>query len=202
MTRFDELNKLFKGYFDVMGISETDKKKRIDCAFFFYDAVWYTLTLIRLEYQQNRLEDIASYIQTLVYRLSDALQDIPYDEAYLKDVSTEIVETTFRHLEDTDEDEENYYTSEKRAILIAQNEANTVMNRNDFEDAKNSGKTTKTWITEGDEKVREAHVLVDMVSIPIDQTFQVGKDNMMYPHDYENGSAENLVNCRCWCEYR
>lgn len=200
--KFDELHKLFRGYFDVMGIPEQDKKKRIDCAFLFYDAVWYTLTLIRLEYQQDRLESAAEYIKTLEYRLGDALEGIPYDEAYLNDVATEIVETTFRHLDEKDEDGENYFTSEQRAVLIAQNEANTVMNRNDFIDAKSDGKTTKTWVTEGDEKVREAHVAVDMVTIPIDQAFDVGGDQMLYPHDYENGSAENLVNCRCWCEYR
>ena len=42
--KFDELNKLFKAYFNVMDISEEDKRKREECAFFFYDAVWYVLT--------------------------------------------------------------------------------------------------------------------------------------------------------------
>ena len=211
MTRFDELNKLFKGYFDVMDISQEDKRKRVDCAFFFYDAVWYILTMIRLEHEKDRLEDAETYIRSLEYRIKDSLGEIPYDDEYVSKFSTEVIETTFRHLDDeeeqpsiqtskTDKKEENYFLSENRAILIAQNEANTVMNSADFITAKRSGKRYKTWVAQIDEVTREWHLEADGTFLPIDEPFHVGNDLMRFPHDY-TASPENVVNCRCSCIY-
>lgn len=190
--KFDELNKLFGAYFKVMDISEEDRKKRIDCAFFFYDAVWYILTMIRMENERDRLQDKESYRQSLEYRIRDL--DVPYDEEYIEEVTEDIIDTTFRHLD------EEYFLSEQRAVLIAQNEANTVMNGVDFFNAKKSGKKYKTWITENDERVREWHREVDYTKIPIDEYFYVGNDKMRFPHDY-TASAENVINCRCSCKY-
>ena len=196
--RFDELNKLFVAYFELMAISKEDKKKRVDCAFFFYDAVWYVLTMIRLENEKGRLADKEDYRQSLEYRIIDKLDetDIPYDEEYIKNITEDIIDTTFRHIDD----EDDYFISQDRAVLIAQNEANTVMNGVDFFNAKKSGKTHKQWIAQLDEATREAHLLVDGTFIPIDEMFQVGNDLMRFPHDY-NASAENVVNCRCSCVY-
>ena len=200
--KFDELNKLFKGYFDVMEISQEDKRKRVDCAFFFYDAVWYVLTLIRLENERGSLESEESYIRSLDYRIRDALEEngLPYDEEYIPQMTRDVIETTFRHLEDT-EDKENYFLSEKRAVLIAQNEANTVMNSVDYQTAKQSGKKYKEWMAELDNRTRPWHEEVNGVKIPIDDMFQVGTDSMRFPHDYVNGTAENLINCRCAVRY-
>lgn len=198
MTRYDELNKLFGAYFELMAISKEDKKKRVDCAFFFYDAVWYVLTMIRLENEKERLADKEDYRQSLEYRIIDKLDetDIPYDEEYIKNITEDIIDTTFRHIDD----EDDYFLSQDRAVLIAQNEANTVMNGVDFFNAKKSGKTHKQWIAEIDNRTREAHLLVDGTFIPIDEMFQVGNDLMRFPHDY-TASAENIVNCRCSCVY-
>lgn len=199
--KFDELNKLFGAYFKVMDISEEDKKKRIDYAFLFYDAVWYVLTMIRVEQERDRLQDKESYRVSLEYRIRDSLtydeiEDIPYEEVdeYIKTVTEDIIDTTFRHLD------EEYFLSERRAILIAQNEANTVMNGADFFNAKKSGKTHKQWIAELDEKTREWHFEVDGTFIPIDEKFKVGDDEMRFPHD-PMASPENIVNCRCTCIY-
>ena len=68
-------------------------------------------------------------------------------------------------------------------------------------DAKAHGYRFKVWMTEEDDKVRLWHEEVDQVQIPIDEMFEVGNDLMRFPHDYINGSAENLVNCRCVCQY-
>lgn len=187
--KFDELNKLFKAYFNVMDISEEDKRKREECAFFFYDAVWYVLTMIRLDNERERLADEDFYIKSLEYRLGDR-----YEEDYIPQVSREIVETTFRHLD------EEYFLSEDRAVLIAQNEANTVLNSADYKQAKKQGKKYKTWMTEMDNRVRPWHEEVNGVRIPIDDMFQVGNDSMRFPHDY-TASPENIVNCRCSCKY-
>ena len=138
-----------------------------------------------------------SYFDTLKNRLTDAFSQngIPIEDNYINQLVIDLIETTNRHPDDP------YYLSKERALLIAQNEANTAYNYSDYVNAKSEGKTHKTWITEGDEKVREAHVEVDMQTIPIDDYFLVGGDTMRYPHDYINASPGNIINCRCVCIY-
>lgn len=72
----------------------------------------------------------------------------------------------------------------------------------EYDDAVNSGFTTKTWITEGDSKVRGSHVEVDMMQIPIDEPFFVGDSQMMFCRDDSLGaSAREICNCRCTTYY-
>ena len=142
-------------------------------------------------------ESGSDYKDTLQTRLTDAFREsgIQPDDGYIKQLVADLIDTTNRHPDDP------YYLSKDRAVLIAQNEANTVYNHVDYVTAKESGKKYKTWVTEGDERVRQAHVEVDMKTIPIDDYFLVGTDTMRYPHDYLNGSPGNLINCRCICTY-
>ena len=193
--KFDELHKLFTRYFEVMEIPKEDKKKRVDLALEFYDIFLYILLLIKTDLKYDRLEESQGYMESLNYRIQDMLADLPYEEEYIPQLSKDVIETTFRHLD------EEYYFSEDRTILISQNEANTVMNNIDYVSAKRSGKTRKTWVTEKDNRVRLWHEEVDELTIPIDEMFQVGNDQMRFPHDYINGSPENLINCRCTCFY-
>lgn len=200
MPRFDELNQL-KRFFSTMEIPEDEKKKRTDLAYLLYDAIYFTFALIKVEkdieernFTKNALV-IDQYRETLQHRIEDALEGIPHEDDYVPRLVNDIMETTDRHPDDP------YYLSQDRALLIAQNEANTAYNHYDYVNAKADGKEYKTWVTEGDERVREAHVEVDMVRIPIDDMFHVGNDEMRYPHDFMYGSAENLVNCRCTCIY-
>ena len=193
--KFDELHKLFTRYFEVMEIPKEDKKKRVDLALEFYDIFLYILLLIKTDLKYDRLEEPQGYMESLNYRMQDMLGDLPYEEEYIPQLSKDVIETTFRHLDD------EYYFSEDRTILISQNEANTVMNSIDYVSAKRSGKTRKTWVTEKDNRVRPWHEEVDELTIPIDEMFQVGNDQMRFPHDYINGSPENLINCRCTCFY-
>ena len=141
--------------------------------------------------------DFFIYRETLQNRLTDAFiqNGIPLEDKYISQLVSDLIDTTNRHTDDP------YYLSKERALLIAQNEANTAYNHVDYITAKEEGKQYKTWITEGDERVRDAHVEVDMMTIPIDDYFLVGGDTMRYPHDYLNSSPENLINCRCVCTY-
>lgn len=200
--KFDELNRL-KSFFSTMEISDEEKKKRSNFAYLLYDAVYFTFALIKVEkdieernFVKNALV-VDQYRETLQNRIADAFhrEGIPYEPDYIPQLVSEIMQTTERHPDDP------YYLSQERALVIAQNESNTAYNYYDFVNAKAGGKQYKTWVTEGDERVRDAHVEVDMVRIPIDERFHVGNDEMRYPHDYLYGSAENLVNCRCICTY-
>lgn len=199
MTKFDELNQL-KRFFSTMEISESEKKKRADLAYLLYDAIYFTFALIKVEkeieerdFTKNALL-VDQYRDTLLNRIQDALADVPYEPDYLTRLVDDIIETTDRH------PDEPYYLSRDRALLIAQNESNSVYNYSDYDNAKKSGKQYKTWLAEVDDKTREWHLEVDGTKIPIDEMFHVGKDTMRYPHDY-NASPDNIINCRCVCVY-
>lgn len=61
--------------------------------------------------------------------------------------------------------------------------------------------TTKEWVSADDDRVRNSHRRVDGVIVPSDGKFVVPKrkggfDYMTGPGDPE-GSAENVINCRC-----
>lgn len=192
--KFDELNRL-RRFFSTMEISEGEKEKRVSLGKLLYDAFFYVFLMMKTEVKVKGEIDKEYYKQSLDNRIRDALKDLPYDEEYIPKLTDDVIETTERHLED------EYYFSKERALLVAQNESNTVYNSFDYQTAKKRGKKYKRWQTEKDSRVRLAHEEVDDMRIPIDEYFHVGNDNMLFPHDYLNGSAENLVNCRCTCIY-
>ena len=194
--KFDELNKL-KRYFSVMELPQSEKDKRVSLGNLFFDAFFYVFLLMKAEVKLDGEIDRDFYIRTLDGRIRDVLEskELPYDEEYIPRLTEDVVDATTRHLDDP------YYFSKDRALLVAQNEANTVMNSVDFTNAKSSGKKYKRWITEKDSRVRLSHEEVDETKIPIDDYFHVGNDDLKFPHDYMNGSPENLINCRCTCIY-
>ncbi len=191
--KFDELNRL-RRFFSTMEITEGEKEKRVSLGKLLYDAFFYVFLMMRTEYKVKGEIDKEYYKQSLDNRIRDVLKDLPYDEAYIPKLTDDVIETTARHLDD------EYYFSKERALLVAQNESNTVYNSFDYQTAKKSGKKYKTWKAEIDNRTRLWHEEVDGVKIPIDEMFQVGEDLMRFPHDY-TASPENIINCRCTCIY-
>ena len=60
----------------------------------------------------------------------------------------------------------------------------------------------KTWVTAGDDKVREAHIEADGQEQNIDDAFEVDGELLMKPRDTSLGaSAGNTINCRCSAVY-
>lgn len=214
--KFDELNKLFSEYFEFMGLSEEDIRRRIECANRLYEAVLNVLRQMKVDADRREMRDIEFYIQSLAYRMDDIISDlnIPYDDTYIQNyidqVTSDIIEVTYDHLElkmneldeedeDLDEDED-YYVSPQRSVVIAENEANSIVNHSDYVRAKQEGKTRKQWITREDKHVRLWHEEADGEDVPIDEYFLIGDDKMLYPHDY-TASPRNIINCRCICIY-
>ena len=107
-------------------------------------------------------------------------------------------------LQDQDQGQESdYWLSITRATMIARNEANTFLNYTDFTDAKDRGKTVKTWWAMPDNKVRETHVEVEGQTIGIDEYFRVGNSQMRFPHDWVSSpDPKEVINCRCAVEYK
>lgn len=55
---------------------------------------------------------------------------------------------------------------------------------------------SKTWVTTGDNHVRQTHQEAEGQEVGINDVFQVGGSTLMYPCD-PDGSAEEVINCRC-----
>lgn len=55
---------------------------------------------------------------------------------------------------------------------------------------------SKTWLSSRDGKVRDTHAEADGQTVPVDQSYSVGGEPLMYPGD-PSGSAAEVMNCRC-----
>lgn len=113
---------------------------------------------------------------------------------HIQEVSEQIVQTTIDHAKQV------FFVSDERATALAENETNVFSNTLRENRAVRRGLTHKTWVTEGDNKVRDTHSEVDGKTIGIDEMFEVGDSLMRFPCD-PNGSVGEIANCRCVCEY-
>lgn len=196
-----ELDKILTEYFYIMDIDEEQKEKRKELAKDFRNAMLFLFALAYIAYEN----DYFSYEYLLIqFRtqyadvLLDHIKNDPYIERYFQKVTEDLVQTTFDHF---NPEQKDYWTSDERAIIVGENEANSVLNYSELQDAIEAGYEFKTWKTERDNKVRQSHKEKENVTIPIDEYFQFDDCEMLMPHDSENGSPEQLVNCRCTCKY-
>lgn len=208
---FDELNSLndgnynrrsepYKEYFDKMSISDKQKKLRIAFSEKMEEVILYAMSLmivmvesdqIDKEYVQNKIiEEYLAIASSMEITIDDYVQD------YVKTFASEIVETTLKRTN------ESYYLSKDRAMVIAECEANTSINYQNYVDAVKSGKKYKTWVDIQDSRERPTHREVGGTTIPIDEPFAVGGGLMNFPHDTSYGcSSSEIVNCRCSVKY-
>lgn len=92
------------------------------------------------------------------------------------------------------------------AELLARTDLNSIANGGSLlmaqlvdaasRDAGEAGVGGKTWVTAGDERVRPDHAEADGQTVPLDQPFDVGGEQLMQPGDPQ-GSLEQIANCRC-----
>ncbi len=86
-----------------------------------------------------------------------------------------------------------------RALRIARTSTAGGVNTGRQEGMRSAGVKLKSWITSGDDDVRDSHRQAGSnyaKGIPLDQHFTVGGEMLMYPGD-PAGSAGNIINCRC-----
>lgn len=155
---------------------------------------------------KNADEDIDSILE---YEESLAPSSPPTSDSYpqeLDEFESELVkesEEDDRWLANEEKDEPDYWLSYRRALNIAYSEANTFFNYTDYVEAKDLGRTKKTWLTMLDDKVRDTHEEIEGVTIGIDELFQVGNSQMKFPHDWTtNPDPKEVINCRCAVEYK
>lgn len=218
IQNFDQLNILkrrsepYEEYFRVMKLPPKALKKRIDLAYLLEDALAIFLLLM----SQNANEITAK--QQLTFDLFDILGDEEYFEneeqkdRYIGNLVDETYRSTVENLEKYPNDfdytgNKNYWVSDDRAMFIAENESNTIMNSQEYVDANKQRKTYKIWMDYGDEDVRPTHQEVNGAKIPIGTYFEVGAARMLYPKDVTSELStgalhpEETINCRCRVVY-
>ena len=206
---FDNLNGLFftkrsknramsiNQFFGEMNLPEEEEERRIRLAenlevmmltFFELVMLYGGVTPDNYDYLSGYLRDL--YQQNL-------LVYVPIDE-YLMTKTAVFADEVTRTTQDHADDE--WYFSDDRALLIAENESQGTWEYEEFAQAVEAGKTRKTWVAIIDKVTRQWHREVNGKTIPIDDYFEVGVDRMLFPGDI-NASPENLVSCRCHCKY-
>ena len=222
----------YKEFFGKMYISQEQMKERIALAeeielvMLYVFAFWDVKNDLDISTQE--IKDIAKQRLTSVFEKETKGNLDDYILNHINNMVDEVVDTTERHTStftststsdiddadadtntdtDTDTDtntteDRQYWTSSDRAMLIAENEANSLKNYTEYRDAKTIGKTKKKWLTENDDKVRITHTLVEGKTVNIDGLFLVGNSLMRFPRDYEyDPDPSEVINCRCSCVY-
>jgi uncharacterized protein with gpF-like domain len=85
-----------------------------------------------------------------------------------------------------------------RAATIASTETGAAYGFSRQQAMDQAGIAHKSWLTSHLPNVRIDHAIAELENqrVPIDEPFNVGGEDLMYPGD-ENGSPENVINCHC-----
>lgn len=206
LQKHDELNRIaipYEKYFGEMGLSEEEIERRISLAEDIDDIFILLFALISADIRVGNKIDTKYYIDFIVRKYEDVLYDFglnisdkyPAIESHIIELAENILE---QNVDDPDDD---WNTSDDRAMAIAENDVNSICEYTRFQDAIDMGKTRKTWNTLLDNRVRKSHEELESVTIPIMDMFDVGDCKMYYPRDIVNGTAKETTKCRCWCTY-
>ena len=223
LTNFDELNTLsttettkddrhkatrkkipIHDYFENMQISEEEKEKRIRLANLLLADVLFLFALSKRNQDKQYLSEAFQkrYLSS-VQKVAEPDQKM---QRYIRKVCDSIVDTTLKGgsltTSKANKPQDPYVVSVDRATNVAENEANAILNGDEYITAVKNGCTKKRWKSYRDERVRADHADVDGQVVDISRPFRVGKYMMMYPKDDSLGAGlEEIVNCRCSVEY-
>lgn len=207
LLKQDKLNNLaipYDRYFGEMGLSKEEIEKRIRLAETIDDVFILLFLMISADLALGNQIDKQYYVDFVCRNYEDALIEFGFDlEGRYPAIPAHIRQTVDEVLtQNVEKPDEEWNVSDDRAMLIAENETNSVCEYAAFQDAVDSGKTKKVWNTMVDQKVRHTHSELESLTIPIMETFKVGAYEMYQPKDTTLGAGmEEVANCRCWCSY-
>ena len=213
ILKHDELNNLigslpYDQYFDGIGLTDEQVDNRIAYANKMEEIMLWLFAIVLSTYGTDAFDvdfiktEFRLKIEVLMLETGFEIDD--YLANYLKVIPEEITETTLKHLpkhEQSSEPLPSYWFSPSRAVANAENEAETVFNYAEYIKAIADGKTTKKWKDVRDSHERVSHLNVGGKEIGIFDYFKVGDCLMRFPKDMENGTAEEICNCRCGIQY-
>lgn len=203
---FEELNNLvtsrsipYDEYFGDMELTEAEKEERKSLAEKLEKNFLPVLILLFTMAQYNAFDWNLlreRFIEAYTFSIKGYITLDDYMSNYIKDFAYDIIQSTIDNINDM------YFYSSDRSILLAENEANTTLNYNDYLKAVLQGKKNKVWIDVRDSRERKTHLAVGGTIKKIDDAFLVGDSLMMFPKDTSMGaSAKEIVNCRCTIKY-
>lgn len=177
-------------YFKPMQVTEKAKEERKEASRDLFDLLLLIFALISGGWASTEyIIDKFNYeLRSIAMNYGDV--DSYYDD-YVDAAVNNIMTTTMAHVGS------DYWVSPERAAEIAVNEANTILNYKELMDAKAMGYTSKTWKAEIDRRTRKEHIKMDGKTIPIDEWFVFSDCHVQMPRDEVNGTAKQVVNCRC-----
>ena len=85
---------------------------------------------------------------------------------------------------------------ETRVSTIAETTAVSGFNAGLFVGYQVNGYKNKIWVSQMDDRVRDAHAMANGQKVKLMEYFLVGSDLMLFPGD-STASPENVINCRC-----
>jgi len=170
---------------------------------------------------RKRLEDTIFELITMgyVYGITvaglDLETDLPVDAERMRETADKpTAGEDFRkrisnHLEEynrSTQDEQAVETLINRLAVVAETETHRAINTGEDDGARdyaerNPGVTVyKTWVTMGDDRVRDTHDYLEGATIPMGARFYTyDGDSARFPGDFM--LPENVINCRCICRY-
>jgi len=191
----------FPEFYRPMGIGREQKERRIKAAERLSDVFAAALWLARPD-NEMAVANVGMMLMYLQSELMKAYADITdryemqWYREHASDVINEVTDATQRHIDDP------YFTSDDRADLIAENEANSLIGYDELQNAIDAGFTLKTWNGMLDKRERDSHIAMEGTTIPIEQPFDVNGSFLMMPGDWQfNPDPAEVVNCRCWLTF-
>ena len=186
------IRKAIIDFFDEMEVEDIDKRTALALSLERIFRDMFYLAVIGEVSRERLIDQLITEYEMLV-----VASGYRANYSHIEQVCTDIVDNTIKGLETP------YMTSTDRSITIAVNETNNLANNDELLEAKENGMTMKTWAAFHDNRTRETHKEVDGTTIPIDDMFQVGMAELMYPCDEINGydNPEEVINCRCHLTY-
>ena len=216
VQNFDKLNNIqrkdrhipYDEWFgEIAKLGEQEIAQRIAMAQRFEDSILTYLSMMQYSaetgfdgsygrhYLRNRYREIA-YEQFAEDAYIDELAD---------NFSKDFHRVTKKHLSDDDDLlmlAGSYWFSQDRAMVTAENTVLDIFNYEEFLEALAMGYTQKTWVTMGDNRVRDSHTIIDGTTIPLDEVFHLEGGDMRFPRAADLGASDDEISgCICWLEY-
>ena len=89
----------------------------------------------------------------------------------------------------------------RKAATIARDQTHGAAEKTKYTAASLTGEVEKEWLTMHDRIVRPSHQDADGQTVLVNEPFQVGDSELMYPRD-DSGSIEEIANCRCQARFQ
>ena len=194
----EEVEAFLDEYFKPMFLPYSELEKRKDAAREFREVLLFILLAAMVadnmgdvDWETLRVQ-MQNQFRPVVEKYS---RDDEFTRDFIEKATDDFIDVSRRHLG------EDKWFSDERALPDAANYANMTVGYEDLQEAIESGKKKKMWVSQRDGRVRHTHRVADGQTVPINGYFTVGNSLLAYPTDPE-GEPEEIISCRCHVVYK